>query len=255
MNRESLFKLVRKLYHKIMIINSNIFHCLAYFYSKNLSLDDERYLLIAPHPDDEVLGCGGLLHRLIQQKKDIHVVILTQGEAPYSKQLISVSETIDKRRALALDAAQILGLTSEQYTFLNWGDGILFENEHNDKRQKELASIIEAFKPEVVLFPHKVDKIGDHSHASAIIYNTINNIKPSIKMMYFCVWIWFGLRYWLNWKKSYVLLLNEEERAIKSKAIDAYVLPTDKFGRPYSGDIGDLPSICRWRKELFFEVK
>lgn len=255
MNREgSLFKLVRKLYHKMMKINSNIFHILAYFYSKNLSLDFDRYLVIAPHPDDEVLGCGGLLHRLVKRKKNVHVVILTQGEAAYNKQLISVSETINKRKALALDAAQIMGLTSKQYTFLDWGDGKLSENKNIENRQMELASIFKIFKPEIILVPHKVDKIGDHSHASAMIYDTIRDSSSSIKLMYYCVWIWFGLRYWLNWKKSYVLLLDKEERAVKSKAIDAYVLPVDEFGRPYSGDIGELPSICRWQKELFFEA-
>ena len=255
MNREgTIFKLIRRLYHKLMKINSIIFHWLAFFYSKELSLAYDRYLVIAPHPDDEAFGCGGLLQRLVKQGKTVHVVILTQGEAIHAKPLISVSEIIDKRKEIALNVAQIFGLIPEQYTFLNWGDSQLHQKQYNENRQKELTYIVETFKPEVILLPHKVDKIGDHSHASKIIYDTICKIAPSVKLLYYCVWIWFGFCYCLNWRKSFVLLMNKEEKKAKSEAIDAYVLPVDEFGIPYSGDLGELPSICRWRKELFFEV-
>ena len=46
-----------------------------------LSLDGvERVLCVAPHPDDEVFGCGGLLAALAQRGCVVHVVILTCGQ-------------------------------------------------------------------------------------------------------------------------------------------------------------------------------
>ena len=41
--------------------------------------DIRKALVLAPHPDDEVFGCGGTLARLRQQGAEIHVHILTDG--------------------------------------------------------------------------------------------------------------------------------------------------------------------------------
>jgi LmbE family N-acetylglucosaminyl deacetylase len=40
-------------------------------------------LILAPHPDDEVLGCGGTMARLIAQGCEVHVAIVTRGRPPY----------------------------------------------------------------------------------------------------------------------------------------------------------------------------
>ena len=39
----------------------------------------EKILIIAAHPDDEVLGCGGTITRLVQEGKEVHILILTDG--------------------------------------------------------------------------------------------------------------------------------------------------------------------------------
>ena len=38
-----------------------------------------KVLVIAAHPDDEVLGCGGTIARHIKNKDDVHVIILAEG--------------------------------------------------------------------------------------------------------------------------------------------------------------------------------
>lgn len=39
-------------------------------------------LVIAPHPDDEVLGCGGTIARLAAMQRDVHVAVVTRGTPP-----------------------------------------------------------------------------------------------------------------------------------------------------------------------------
>ncbi|MFQ3611471.1 MAG: PIG-L family deacetylase, partial [Fimbriimonadales bacterium] len=41
---------------------------------------NQRLLIIAPHPDDEVLGCGGLIAEAVRQGSAVRVVAITAGD-------------------------------------------------------------------------------------------------------------------------------------------------------------------------------
>src|SRR5689334_8566260 len=41
---------------------------------------NDRILVIAPHPDDEVLGCGGILQDAVRMKLPIRILFLTNGD-------------------------------------------------------------------------------------------------------------------------------------------------------------------------------
>ena len=46
-------------------------------FRKSISLDiGDKVLIVAPHPDDEVLGCSGLIQRLLSEGKRVDIVIL-----------------------------------------------------------------------------------------------------------------------------------------------------------------------------------
>jgi len=65
----------------------------------------ERALVIAPHPDDEVLGCGGTMARLIAMGRQVDVVICTRGMAPQFD-----AEQSDRVQAEARAAHALLGV-------------------------------------------------------------------------------------------------------------------------------------------------
>src|SRR5256885_127055 len=44
-----------------------------------LDLRGERLLVLAPHPDDEVIGCGGLVALHLREGRPVHVVVCTDG--------------------------------------------------------------------------------------------------------------------------------------------------------------------------------
>ena len=248
-----IYRSIQTLFHRVIDkfgLRKHIFHCLVFFHAKKLPLNANRYLVIAPHPDDEVFGCAGLMHRLNQTGKDVHVVILTQGEGVCDNPLMNVSAFIAKRRELALDAAKALGLKHEQYTFLNWGDSKVHKVHDDRNKQKELISIIEIIKPEVIFTPHITDGHPDHIHATKIVGNIL---QPSIKLMYYCIWHWYNYSI-LQWNKSYAMTMSKKERIAKKQAVDTYALPVDENGFLFSGDLKYLPSYSRRRKELFFEA-
>jgi hypothetical protein len=43
----------------------------------------KRVVIIAPHPDDEAIGCGGLIQTLVERGTSPHVIILTGGEGSH----------------------------------------------------------------------------------------------------------------------------------------------------------------------------
>ena len=55
--------------------------------TEGLSRDLGRVMIVAPHPDDESLGCGGLIAQLKAQKAEVWVLFLTNGEASHPNSL------------------------------------------------------------------------------------------------------------------------------------------------------------------------
>ncbi len=75
---------------------------------------DIKTLIIAPHPDDETLGTGGLIATLRQREIDVTVVAVTDGENAYSdtKDLgtIRCAEQEEALRTLGVDTSHIVRL-------------------------------------------------------------------------------------------------------------------------------------------------
>jgi len=77
-------------------------------------------LIIAPHPDDEALMSAGIIYRYVKQKREIRVVIITNGDAEGSVAGL-------RRQAETVNAMAMLGLREEDIIFLGYPDQGLFE--------------------------------------------------------------------------------------------------------------------------------
>ena len=80
-------------------------------------------LVLAPHPDDESLGCGGLIAACCAAARPPLVVILTDGSQshPESK-LYPPPRLAALREAEAMEAVRILGLPAERLIFMREPD-------------------------------------------------------------------------------------------------------------------------------------
>ena len=88
----------------------------------------ERVMIIAPHPDDEVLAAGGMIATALQLHNEIRVIIATNGDASYATALWHGSHLLTKknfklqavmRQKESLNALASLGVHPEQVHF--WG--------------------------------------------------------------------------------------------------------------------------------------
>ena len=239
------------------ILQVRIIRFLSHIWSKDFQLQQyDKVLILSPHPDDEIIGCAGLMQQLLKQQKDVYIVMVTGGEAAWSTSLIDSDELIAKRKELTMSAAEIIGLPYNHYIHLGWNDGKLNETVNNQKKQNELIRIIDSIKPSIIMLPHPFEISTDHDALNETLSNSLKIRNSKINLFYYWVHSIRPLRsFVLGWKKSFIIRLDREEYQVKRKALDAYLKPLTPFGKPYIGEL--YPSLLfsmKWDKELYFEA-
>jgi len=143
---------------------------------KELIFSKKKVLILAPHQDDEVLGCGCFIQQGIEEGNKIKCVFMTDG----SMSTDSINkETLAKIRKIeALEVAKKLKM--ELPEFLNKGDGVLDSNDID--ASKKIAEIIDKFKPDIIMFPYFMDGHSDHSATSGILINAMELIKNNARL-------------------------------------------------------------------------
>ena len=82
----------------------------------------KRILVVAAHPDDEVLGCGGTLIKLSSKKSIIQTVFLSDGESSRKDNLLLKKKILIRKKS-AMQAAKII--KSEKPIFFDYPDNQL----------------------------------------------------------------------------------------------------------------------------------
>ncbi|MBX9454637.1 MAG: PIG-L family deacetylase [Rhizobium sp.] len=122
-----------------------------------------RTLVVAPHPDDEVLGCGGTLARLASTGAETHVAVVTEGKPPaYSADAVRIV------REEAMRAHAILGVAETHW--LGLPAAALAETAHATLNAS-LLRLLSHLKPRSLLLPFVGDIHVDHQliFASALV--------------------------------------------------------------------------------------
>lgn len=215
----------------------NIFRRLHVFYLQAASIwkttvhPKSSVLIVAPHPDDEVIGCGGLIARLVKEGNAPHIVVMTGGEGAHKGCCsISKADIIKNRRQLTRNAMSILGVPDTHIHELNFPDGGI-SADHG--QVEDLKRLIEDLKPQSIFVPHWGEGWSDHVKTAEIV----KKLAPaSAEIWEYCVWMWY-YNIWrgLDWKNAAVLRMTSGEHSQKLKAMDAYIRPLAPCGNPWSG--------------------
>lgn len=214
----------------------------------------QKAIIVAPHPDDETLGCSGLIQHLLESGKKVYVIILSGGgKSHFECCHIEESKLINNRRKLSIKSAEILGLTLNQLFFLDYPDGNV---SYNNSETLRLHTLIKELVPDAIFIPHNGEGWNDHIEAGRIVREIIRKETNTIQLYEYCVWFWYYNSWNIDWKNAYLLKMNKKEHKLKLKAIDAYVKPLAPCGKPWSGV---LPNIFvkanQWNCELYFKAK
>jgi LmbE family N-acetylglucosaminyl deacetylase len=113
-----------------------------------------RLLVVAPHHDDEVLGCGGTIARLAEAGAEVHVAVVTRGAPPRFEPALA-----ERVRVEAIEAHAILGVASAHFLDLPAAglDGV----PHAELNQA-VGRAVAAAAPDILLVPFNGDVHLEH---------------------------------------------------------------------------------------------
>jgi LmbE family N-acetylglucosaminyl deacetylase len=120
-------------------------------------------LVLAPHPDDETLGCGGSIIKHVKAGSRVKILFMTDGnkgdfEARFGKDYVNM------RRHAARQSMAILGV--QDYEFWGFEDRGLYEVSEDILRR--LEGVIGAFSPALIYTPSPYEAHPDHRALSKI---------------------------------------------------------------------------------------
>lgn len=131
-------------------------------------------LVVVPHMDDEVLGCGGAIARHVDEGMDVHVCVVCNRA--YDR--VYDAEAIEREQSDARRAQEILGYTALR--FLDLPDERLYA--HFQEVLEAIEAVAVEVEPEIVYTCHAGDLHQDHrvvAHASNIVFRSVGN--PRLK--------------------------------------------------------------------------
>jgi N-acetylglucosamine malate deacetylase 1 len=147
----------------------------------------ERVLVLAPHMDDETIGCGGALALHVAAGAKVQVVFLTDGAAGAPQSALAepgAKRTLtESRKREAVLALEVLGI--REATFLDAPDGELMQAPEVASRLREILS---QHRPELVYLPCFLEEHPDHYAASRILLDATTNLTFGIQCMGYEVW-------------------------------------------------------------------
>jgi LmbE family N-acetylglucosaminyl deacetylase len=126
-----------------------------------------QILVIATHPDDEVLGCGGVMARHADAGDDVHVLVVTRGIPE-----LFPPEVIEGTRFELARAHAVLGVRTVRFLdFPAPGLDAVPLYEVADAIERAVRDL----RPSIVYCPHQGDLHGDHK---AAFWATLVAVRP-----------------------------------------------------------------------------
>lgn len=137
----------------------------------------ERVVVLAPHPDDETLGCGGAIRLLVEGGKKVMVLFLTSGDKADPAHALSIQHvhSEDPRRSHitgysllrekeSARALSVLGVGD--YEFLRFPDREV--HLHYRDAFEMLLNAVDEYEPDTIYAPSMVELNPDHRTAAAL---------------------------------------------------------------------------------------
>ncbi len=184
--------------------------------AKDLLRDRRRVVLLAPHPDDEILPCGGILAQLSALNIPILIVAVTDGEASHpGSKFWSKEKLQDVRPEESSEALGLLNINA-QVVRLKLPDGEV--SSYKGTLASQLEQLLD--NNDVVISPWLLDGHPDHEAVTDVANQLTNRL--SIPLMEVPIWMW----HWASpeesripWHRARIIKLSKITRYSKERAL------------------------------------
>ena len=235
---------------------------LLHLKSQPIQSNQKPAIVFAPHPDDETLGCGGMIALKRQQGVDVWVVFITDGQDSQFNhvRVKTIEELVQIRHHEALSALETLGVQASEIRFLDLPDGSL-PSLPEEKRQQvveQLVNLLAVSNAQEVYVTYCRDIHPDHQETYALVRSAVLQSQRKLELIQYPVWA--------NWRPQQIdfnsaeienvyRLSIAEMRDKKMHALDAYrsqYLPLAPGAKPPLP-----PGFLKWFSspyEIFFKA-
>lgn len=231
-----------------------------------------RAVVVAPHPDDETLGCGAVIARKRAAGTDVTVVVVTDGRHSHRSATVSPDELAALRADEARAACTRLGVEPSRLHLLGLEEATAASRREEVARR--LAEVLDDAQPDEVLTTCASDWHVDHQAVSAAARKAVASACPGARILEFPIWFWVdgpwgvpsGQRQQV-WgylgaplrasRIPAVTVRSEEHLAVKRAALAEYRTQTTNLTgeRDWAVMDDDLLSLFLGPVELFFPVE
>lgn len=147
-------------------------------------------LVVAPHPDDETLGCGGAIAHL-QPQREVRVLVISDGTGSHPRSRQYPPSALQALRAQeTISGLAHLGLPATAVTFLALPDGAvpLPGTTNGEAAQGRCQDYLASIRPSVVLLPWRYDPHPDHRASAQLILAALAQLKLQPRILEYPIW-------------------------------------------------------------------
>ncbi|MFJ2710662.1 PIG-L deacetylase family protein [Pseudomonas sp. NPDC087346] len=181
-----------------------------------------RAVIVAPHPDDEVLGCGGLMQLLAAAGRPLQLISVTDGSASHpGSQRWPVQRLSVIRPQESAEALRRLGLPMHRLKWLRGG----FADTQVASREDQLSDFIAGHlrSSDVVFTTWSEDGHSDHEAVGRASAEAARRVGATCHELPVWTWHWATPEDALvPWQRARKILLSPEQIARKRHAVHAF---------------------------------
>jgi LmbE family N-acetylglucosaminyl deacetylase len=186
-------------------------------------------VVIAPHPDDESLGCGGTICLLRKMEVPVYVIFVSDGTLSHPNSKKFPAEKLrELRETEALNALETLNVPAANASFMRLKDrSVPAKNDADfDATVHQLLQKLKQLQPKTVLVTWEKDPHPDHRASWQLVTQAIRQLEVKPRILQYLIWIWeLGNRTDIADKKSikWFWIAIKDVAATKKNAIAAHV--------------------------------
>lgn len=195
----------------------------------------ERLLIIAAHPDDELLGCGGSIIKYLQDEVEIKILFLGEGSTCRydDPNCAEALDAIKNRNSWAVDALTMIGIRDYEFHNLPCGR---FDQTPIILINKIIENVIKEFRPDTIFTHSDGDSNNDHRIIHSASVMATRPCGDHIVGRLFCYEVLSSSEwsYTSTFEPNYFVSLSEDQVKLKWNALECYATEMRDYPFPRS---------------------